>query len=117
MKKQVCIPLEPASCGSTIVGYVTQPKLKQNTYDKKWYVQFEGVVSLTDCSRRIEWEMKSHNRDYEGTCFNVKKMDRAIDALIQLRYAMAINNDIIKDFRAIAKERNKKIKEPKEVQL
>jgi hypothetical protein len=114
MKKQICVPLEPSSCGSSIMGYVTHPALRRNKYDKKWYVEFEGVVALTDCSRRIEWELKQHGREHQHYAFNVKKLDRAIDALIQLRYTMATNNDIIKDLEAVAEQRNKKIKPTKE---
>lgn len=80
--KSVCIPLDPDDCGSVISGFVRYPEMIQKDYGKKlWYINTGGAVSLSDCSRVIQWQLNGHN----DTEYNTVKIDRAIKALKKLR--------------------------------
>jgi hypothetical protein len=90
--KSVCVPLDPDDCGSTISGYVRYPEILQRDYgDRKWYINYTASVSLSDCSRVIQWGLS------DGGNYNIEKLDRAISALSKLReYCVAANVELVK---------------------
>jgi hypothetical protein len=99
--ESICAPLDPDDCGSTISGYVRYPELLQQDYgEKKWYTTHTAAVSLSDCSRVIQWGLG------ESDGYNIEKIDRAITALSKLReYCVAAEEELTK-LRKEKKARN-----------
>ena len=106
--KSVCVPLNPDDCGSVVSGYVRFPELSKCEYDKgKWSVNYTASVSLSDCSKVINW----HLTNDEG--FDFDKLGRAIDALEKLRDYMIKAQLSFNKLNAEKEARNKASKKEK----
>jgi hypothetical protein len=64
--------LDPAKCGSTVGYYIT-------INEDEDYLSVNGVVDLTDCSRKITWNFGK----YDST--GPEKIDKAIQLLMDFR--------------------------------
>lgn len=101
--KSVCVPIDPDDCGSMISGYVRYPELKQRDYGKStWYMENSASVSLSDCSRVINWDLSSERGKY-----NLVKLDRAITALTKLREHAALAQEAADRLKKEMAARNK----------
>lgn len=68
--------LDPLNCGSTIGWHVDTRK----SYSENNTIVAEGIIILSDCSRKIEWLF-----DKEDVNESLAKIDKAIDILMDFR--------------------------------
>jgi hypothetical protein len=92
--------IDPIDCGSTVAWVVDvtvsppQPDHARE-YERDGRVTLSASISLSDCNRRIEWDM-SGNRD----CTALQKIDAAIAELQDFRAALATATNHVKIKRA-----------------
>ena len=84
--------IDPLSCGSTILYRI---------YDSDNYShsEFSGSISLSDCSRSIQWEFGTDKESFE-------KIDRAISALKGFRKGLVIAKKLQKRKSKILKRKD-----------
>jgi hypothetical protein len=87
--------IDPVSCGST-VGY--KVVIQKSTYNGESSIY--GSIELTDCNRRISWDLNSDDGGREA----VDKIGNAIRLLTDARYAIIEANKRV----AAANRRNQK---------
>jgi hypothetical protein len=85
--------INPEDCGSMIrwvvdVTYENPKPLAKLEYDRKGRVWLSASVGLSDCSRRIEWELSG------GEISNIEKLDNAIGELRKLRTVLVRANKL-----------------------
>ena len=108
--KSVCIPLDPDDCGSVISGYVHYPEVCQRDYgSQKEYINFDAKISLSDCSKVINWSFYS---DAKEGGYNLAKIDRVIAALTELKgYMVAAQHEYVELKREVDARNEAKKKE------
>ena len=79
--------IDPQECGST-VGYKINSHY--SSYKKKKNHYAYGTIFLTDCTRKIEWDLAQSNDGKDA----VDKIDKAIEILTRAKSAIIAANKL-----------------------
>lgn len=117
--KAKAVMIDPESCDSTVVIKFAAPKIKQHKSrmlladedgDGRFFVGYDAKVSLSDCTRWIEWDFRS----YTKPGYNIAKLDNAIKALSEFRRELVKAESKRKVLAEKVKQKNEALKKKKE---